>query len=95
MRELKNIRYERFCQGVVSGLSHSEAYRQAGYGQKDVDGNAARLIVKDNIASRIAEIRAENAAKCEMSKEEYRRYLIGAMRTPAADIGPHHQFCQV
>ena len=46
------------------------------------------MIVKDNIASRIAEIRAENAAKCEMSKEEYRRYLIGAMRTPAADIGP-------
>ena len=95
MRELKNVRHDRFCQGVVSGLSHSEAYRQAGYGQKDVDGNAARLIVKDSIASRIAEIRAENAAKCEMSKEEYRRYLIGAMRTPAADIGPHHQFCQV
>ena len=30
-----------------------------------------------------------------MSKEEYRSYLISAMQTPAADIDPHHQFCQV
>jgi hypothetical protein len=33
--------------------------------------------------------------ECDMSKEEYRSYLISAMQTLAADIDPHHQFCQV
>ena len=30
-----------------------------------------------------------------MSKEEYRAYLIAAMKTPAGQIGPDHQFCQI
>ena len=50
---------------------------------------------KRGMKERIAEIRAENAAKCEMSKEEYRAYLIAAMKTPAGQIGPDHQFCQI
>ena len=43
-------------------------------------------MAKRGMKERIAEIRAENAAKCDMSKEEYRSYLIGAMQTPAAEI---------
>ncbi len=47
---------------------------------------------KHGMKARVAEIKAENAAKCEMSKEEYRAYL---MKTPAGQIGPDHQFCQI
>ena len=43
----------------------------------------------------VAEIKAENAAKCEMSKEQYRAYLIAAMKTSAGQIGPDHRFCQI
>ena len=50
---------------------------------------------KHGMKARVAEIKAENAAKCEMSKEEYRAYLIAAMKTPAGQIGPDHQFCQI
>ena len=36
---------------------------------------------KHGMKACVAEIKAENAAKCEMSKEEYRAYLIAAMKT--------------
>ena len=95
MPELKKVRDEKFAQYVASGISQSEAYRRVSGKTANANNHGDEYMAKRGMKERIAEIRAENAAKCDMSKEEYRSYLIGAMQTPAADIDPHHQFCQV
>ena len=95
MPELKSVRDEKFAQYVASGISQSEAYRRVSGKTANANNHGDEYMAKRGMKERIAEIRAENAAKCDMSKEEYRSYLISAMQTPAADIDPHHQFCQL
>jgi Terminase small subunit len=92
---LKSVRDEKFAQYVASGISQSEAYRRVSGKTANANNHGDDYMAKLGMKERIAEIRAENAAKCDMSKEEYRSYLISAMRTPAATVDPHHPFCQV
>jgi hypothetical protein len=94
-RTQKRSRRKIFAQYVASGISRSEAYRRVSGKSANANNHGDEYMAKHGMKDRIAEIRAENAAKCDMSKEEYRSYLISAMQTPAADIDPHHQFCQV
>ena len=54
MAPLKNIRHERFCLFIIKGMSASEAFVKAGF--KNNPPNAGRLIKKDNVSRRIAEL---------------------------------------
>jgi phage terminase small subunit len=63
MPSLKNIRHEKFCQGIMSGLSHNKAYATAGYSEHGAKQSAARLLNNADVRSRIAELRAENSAE--------------------------------
>jgi phage terminase small subunit len=63
MPALKNIRHEKFCQGIVSGLSQTKAYASAGYSERGAKQSAARLLNNAAVRSRIAELRAENSAE--------------------------------
>jgi phage terminase small subunit len=60
MPELKNIRHEKFCLWYVLSGNASEAYREAGFHSKNPDVQAAQLIVKRSIQSRIAELKPKN-----------------------------------
>jgi hypothetical protein len=80
---------------VAAAVSLSEAYRRVTEKTANADVHGREFMRKHGMKVRVAEIKAENAAKCEMSKEEYRAYLIAAMKTPAGQIGPDHQFCQI
>jgi hypothetical protein len=66
---LKSSRQELFCQKYTQGMSASEAYRQAGYAQKNADTNSAMLMVKNGIVARIAYLRAKEAKKEEITRE--------------------------
>jgi len=57
---LKNIKHEKFAQGIVKGMTIDAAYVAAGY--KPNDSNASRLNGNDRIRARVAEL-AEGAAK--------------------------------
>jgi hypothetical protein len=94
MPALNSVRDERFAQYVASGVSQSEAYRRVSGKTANANNHGDEFMAKRGMRERLAEIRAENAAKCEMIKEEYSSYLIRAMRTPAAEMDPHHEFCQ-
>jgi len=59
MGPLKNIRHEKFCQGIVSGLSQTEAYTAAGYSERGAKQSAARLRNNGDVRSRIYELRQE------------------------------------
>jgi hypothetical protein len=54
MAELKNIRHELFCRGLVAGKTVDEAYVAAGFSKNR--GNAARLKAKESIGRRAAEL---------------------------------------
>ena len=95
MPELKSVRDEIFAQYVAQGVSLSQAYRRVAGKTANADVHGREFMRKRGMKARVAEIRTENAAKCEMSKEEYREYLIAAMKTPAGQLGPDHQFCQM
>jgi phage terminase small subunit len=59
MPALKKIRQERFAQNLVSGLSLGKAYVSAGYKESGASANAARLLRKESVSSRLAELRAK------------------------------------
>jgi Terminase small subunit len=79
---LKNIRRERFCQLYVKLGNASEAYRQAGFNSKEVNGNACNLIASNSVSSRIMEIQAENDRKSPLSREEALNILAEIARGP-------------
>jgi phage terminase small subunit len=66
MAELKNIRWERFCHGLLEGKPAVQAYEDAGY--KRNDGNAGRLTRNEQIIARLAELKAEAARVAVMDR---------------------------
>ncbi len=54
MAELKNIRHELFCRGLVTGKTADQAYQNAGY--KPSRAHASRLAAKGNIRQRVSEL---------------------------------------
>ena len=45
-------------------------------------GNAARLRANESVAARIEELRARNAEKCQLSRDEAVQYLVEILKTP-------------
>lgn len=66
MPALKNIRWERFCQGLLEGKTADQAYEDAGY--KPNRGNAATLKANQIIQARLEELKAEAAKVAVMDK---------------------------
>jgi hypothetical protein len=92
---LKNPRQEHFCQLVASGMfSQAEAFRKAGYAEKGAKENASRLMTNDNVAARIEELRARNAEKCQLSKDQAIQYLVDILKTPIGVVTVDHQLAQ-
>ena len=68
---LQNARHERLAQLVASGKhSDMEAFKQAGYADESAHQNACRLRANESVAARIEELRARNAEKCQLSRDE-------------------------
>ena len=57
---LKNARHELFCQSMAKGMSTPEAYVAAGFSASAKTAHAYRLVAKDSIQQRIAEIQTRN-----------------------------------
>lgn len=66
---------EKFVQGLVSGLSQRQAYREAGYstdGQSDttIDANASRLFNNNKVLTRYNELMEEHKEKALFTRED-------------------------
>jgi len=70
---LKNPKHERFAQELAKGKSASDAYVAAGY--KPKRQNASRLMTKDDIQIRVAEIQKRGADRAEITVENVLREL--------------------
>ena len=66
----------------------------AGYSAKSAKQNAHRLSENEGIKARIAELRAQNAEKYQMSRAETLAWLTRVIRTGAGSITPEKELCQ-
>jgi phage terminase small subunit len=81
---LENPRHEAFARELAKGKSATEAYEAAGF--KPARQNAHRLITKNDVSARLAELQAIGAEKAALSVES----LIAeaeAVRMRAMELG--------
>ena len=84
---LKNSRHEKFSQGVASGLSGSEAYRQvAGAAARNADVIADDLMNRPGVRERVAELKEANSRKATLSREQTIEFLCSVINTSAAKV---------
>jgi hypothetical protein len=84
---LKNQRHEVFAQGIAKGLSASDAFRAVTLGNpKNVDIKACQMRRQRGVEERIRELRAQNARKSEMTREELLAFYAAVIRTPADQV---------
>lgn len=79
---LRNIRHERFAQGIAKGLPATQAYTQAGYAARgrSLESNASRLLRNAEVQSRLAELAAKLAKPAIADADEIQQFLTTAMR---------------
>lgn len=75
MPELANPRHERFCREYMIDQVAAAAYVRTGYAPKNADVNAAKLMVKPSINSRIAELRAAAYDRFEITQDRILREM--------------------
>ena len=90
-RKALTPKQEKFCQGIVSGLNQSDAYRAAyncaGMGDATINNEAYVLMKSPDISARIEKLKLPIAERIGMGLEEYLTQLI-AMRDKAKDDAP-------
>jgi hypothetical protein len=67
MPMLSNPRHEAFCHAFVTSGNASAAYRESGGNGRNADVIANQLMRTNGIAERIAELKAAQAQKSELS----------------------------
>ena len=80
---------------ALRSLSHSDmgAFRLVGYSETG-KGNAARLRDNESVAARIEELRARNAEKFQLSRDEAVQYLVEILKTPIGEATSDHRLAQ-
>ena len=63
MPVLKNARHELFAQELAKGQTQEQAYKSAGY--RGNRHHASRLVTKDHIRERVAELQTRNVTKAD------------------------------
>ena len=71
-----------------------EAFKQAGYADESAHQNACRLRANESVAARIEELRARNAEKCQLSRDEAVQYLVEILKTPIGEVTADHRLAQ-
>jgi Terminase small subunit len=92
---LANPRHELFCQAIASGRPAMEAYKLAGYKKSSAKANATRLMENDGISSRIAELRAQQSAKSEFSRDQLRQFLIHVITAKPEQASMQNPLCEI
>lgn len=80
---------EKFCQGIVSGLNQSDAYRQAysceGMLDATINNNAYMLVNDSDIKARIEALRLPIAERIGMDLESYLKEMLLSKAKADAD----------
>ena len=77
-----NLRQEKFCEIIVTGVSAKEAYLRAGYkgAGNTAEVTACRLLRNPKVKARIAELRKTETKNYLMTRDEKRQVLADIVR---------------
>ena len=78
--------HERFAQHVASGLSLAESYRRTTGQSANADVKGAQWHGHPGVKQRIAELKARNAQRAQMTREELMAFYADVIRTPADQV---------
>lgn len=84
MAELSNVRWEKYAQGIASGLSQRNAYRAAfpsslNWKDETVDSKASALAKDDKILARVKELAQEATSKAVMTARQRKEWLTNVI----------------
>jgi hypothetical protein len=82
----RKIAYEKFAQFVASGLSLAESYRRTTGQTKNADVKGDQWHGYAGVKERIAELKAQNAQRAQMTREELLVFYAEVIRTPADQV---------
>lgn len=85
-----NVRQERFCELVVSGVPANQAYLKAGYEATEqvAESLGPRLNRNERVKARITEMRAKMAERSEFKRQDLVDWLVEAIVTPPSQLTP-------
>jgi terminase small subunit-like protein len=86
MSQLRKLAYERFATFAASGLSLAESYRRTTGQTKNADVKGTQWHGYAGIKERIAELKAQNAQRAQMTREEMMAFYAAVIRTPADQV---------
>ena len=88
MKKSLNIRQERFCEFIAAGESQTDAYLKAGFKVPKTDArkHAARLMTKDDVKARIAELRKPQTKKALLTRDRKREILRDIVEDPKTPV---------
>ncbi len=78
MAILKNARHEKFAQNLARGMSATKAYAKVGYKSTGhaAEANGARLMRKDEVQARVAELMAPAVAETQATVKRVLQELV-------------------
>ncbi len=81
MAELSNKKHERFCTEYIKDMNGKQAAIRAGYAERSAEMQASRLLRKDKVKQRVAELREayfnENIMTAQQVEYELTRIALG------------------
>ena len=86
MAELKNVRHEKFAQGLASGMSQRNAYRAAFPNSKrwkdeTVDSKASVLAKNEKVLERLRELAEQSTTEAVMNATQRKEWLTQIIRS--------------
>lgn len=86
MAELKNVRHEKFAQGLANGLSQRNAYRAAfptseKWKDETVDSKASLLAKNDKVLARLKELADKATNETIMSATKRKEWLTQVIKS--------------
>ena len=81
---MKNAALVRFLRIEKAGVEAGKFAHQ----------NACRLRANESVSARIEELRARNAEKCQLSRDEAVQYLVEILKTPISEVTADHRLAQ-
>ena len=82
----RKIAHEKFAEFAASGLSLAESYRRTTGQTKNADVKGTQWHGYAGIKERIAELKAQNAQRAQMTREELMAFYTAVIRTPANQV---------
>lgn len=93
---LENAKHEQFAQAMANGAPKGETYSSI-FGTKGATSsvNANRMLKNAKILARIANLKAQSAEKCEITRDELLGIMVQTLRAKPHEASMNNPLCEL